>query len=100
MVRLLRARHLTAFSAYFSIIFFVTSSGRLMRKAMREPLFVEFVDECLRVVDPQPTDITDEQVSLFDSFATVDKIPYKNREECWTQVFHLRSSEWLFQRLL
>ncbi len=45
-----------------------------MRKAMREPLFVEFVDECLRVVDPQPSDITDEQVSLFDSFAR-----YKNR---------------------
>jgi hypothetical protein len=41
---------------------------------MREPLFVEFVDECLRVVDPQPSDITDEQVSLFDSFAS-----YKNR---------------------
>jgi hypothetical protein len=41
---------------------------------MREPLFVEFVDECLRVVDPQPSDITDEQVSLFDSYAR-----YKNR---------------------
>ncbi len=50
---------------------------------MREPLFVEFVDECLRVVDPQPSDITDEQVSLFHSFAR-----YKNRVEC--------SSEWLF----
>lgn len=34
----------------------------LMRKAMREPLFVEFVDECLRVVEPQPADLTDEQV--------------------------------------
>jgi hypothetical protein len=33
-----------------------------MRKAMREPLFVEFVDECLRIVEPQPAEITDEQV--------------------------------------
>ncbi len=41
-----------------------------MRKAMREPLFVEFVDECLRVVDPQPSDITDEQVSQFYFFAS------------------------------
>jgi hypothetical protein len=35
-----------------------------MRKAMREPLFVEFVDECLRVIQPQPLEITDEQVRL------------------------------------
>jgi hypothetical protein len=45
-----------------------------MRKAMREPLFVEFVDECLRVVDPQPSDITDEQVSLFDYFGIYKQI--------------------------
>lgn len=36
--------------------------ARLMRKAMREPLLVEFVDECLRIIEPQPADITDEQV--------------------------------------
>ena len=34
-----------------------------MRKAMREPLFVEFVDQCLKIVEPQQTaDITDQQV--------------------------------------
>ena len=26
--------------------------GRLMRRAMKEPLFVEFVDSCLEVIDP------------------------------------------------
>ena len=28
------------------------SISRLMRKAMHEPLFVEFVDECLRILEP------------------------------------------------
>jgi len=35
---------------------------RLMRKAMYEPLFVEFVDECLKVVDPSQQELTDQQV--------------------------------------
>ncbi len=64
-----------------------------MRKAMREPLFVEFVDECLRVVDPQPSDITDEQVSLFDSFAR-----YKTEKNYGRRCFFLRSLEWMFLR--
>lgn len=35
---------------------------RLMRKAMYEPLFVEFVDECMKVVDPAQQELTDQQV--------------------------------------
>jgi len=35
---------------------------RLMRKAMHEPLFVEFVDECLKVLEPAGQQLTDQQV--------------------------------------
>ncbi|XP_023344810.1 zinc finger HIT domain-containing protein 3 [Eurytemora carolleeae] len=35
---------------------------RLMRKAMQEPLFIEFVDECLKVIEPTGIQLTDEQV--------------------------------------
>ena len=37
---------------------------RLMRKAMREPLFLEFVDECLNVVKPSQQELTDQQVTI------------------------------------
>ncbi len=66
-----------------------------MRKAMREPLFVEFVDECLRVVDPQQSDITDEQVSLFDSFAS-----YKNRSLEYNNLLVSHQSLHLLVRIL
>ena len=35
----------------------------LMRKAMREPLFLEFVDVCLETMNPeQPRNFTDEEL--------------------------------------
>ena len=39
------------------------SISSLMRKAMHEPLFVEFVDECLRILEPAGQQLSDEQVS-------------------------------------
>ena len=38
--------------------------GRLMRKAMKEPLFIEFVDSCLEVIDPDSVqkELTDAEV--------------------------------------
>merc|ERR1712096_482746 len=38
--------------------------GRLMRRAMREPLFIEFVDACLEVIDPEGggRELTDQEV--------------------------------------
>merc|ERR1712098_760588 len=38
--------------------------GRLMRRAMKEPLFVEFVDCCLEVIDPESAqkELTDVEV--------------------------------------
>ena len=35
-----------------------------MRKAMQEPLFIEFVDECLKVIEPTGVQLTDEQVGI------------------------------------
>jgi len=38
--------------------------GRLMRKAMKEPLFIEFVDSCLEVIEPDVNskELTDQEV--------------------------------------
>ena len=38
--------------------------GRLMRRAMKEPLFIEFVDACLEVIDPESggRELTDQEV--------------------------------------
>ena len=38
--------------------------ARLMRKAMKEPLFVEFVDACLTLIEPENAqkELTDEQI--------------------------------------
>ena len=37
--------------------------GRLMRKAMREPLFLEFVDCCLEAIgEGEDRELTDEQI--------------------------------------
>eukprot|EP00092_Neocalanus_flemingeri_P029206 GFUD01031702.1.p1 GENE.GFUD01031702.1~~GFUD01031702.1.p1 ORF type:complete len:158 (-),score=32.42 GFUD01031702.1:70-543(-) len=38
--------------------------GRLMRRAMKEPLFIEFVDACLQVIDPEAVqkELTDQEV--------------------------------------
>ena len=33
-----------------------------MRKAMREPLFIEFVDECLKIIEPTSQQLSDKQV--------------------------------------
>ena len=41
-----------------------SSEGRLMRRAMKEPLFVEFVDCCLEIIDPDSAkkELTDAEV--------------------------------------
>ena len=58
---LLTNKHLRDF------LMFLDSSddkARLMRKAMREPLFVEFVDTCLETLDPEMMnrEVTDEEL--------------------------------------
>lgn len=57
---LLRNPHLQNF---LTVIDTSDNPPRLMRKAMHEPLFIEFVDECLKIVDPNNTEqLTDQQV--------------------------------------
>ena len=53
--------------SYFLIInnkinYFMCLFLRLMRKAMREPLFIEFVDECLKIIEPTSQQLSDKQV--------------------------------------
>lgn len=56
---LLRNPHLQSF---LKTIDEAENPQRLMRKAMHEPLFVEFVDECLRILEPAGQQLSDEQV--------------------------------------
>ena len=58
--RILTNRHLREFLLYLDSC---EDKAMLMRKAMREPLFLEFVDVCLDTIDPQRSkDLTDEEL--------------------------------------
>lgn len=59
LVNLLANPHLQSF---LTSVDTADNPGRLMRKAMREPLFLEFVDECMKVVKPSQQELTDQQI--------------------------------------
>jgi len=59
LVNLLKNPHLQDF---LKTVDSADNPGRLMRKAMKEPLFLEFVDECMKVVAPNQQEITDQQI--------------------------------------
>jgi len=56
---LLKNQHLQAF---LKTLDEAENPPRLMRKAMREPLFIEFVDECLKIIEPTSQQLSDKQV--------------------------------------
>merc|ERR1719452_322878 len=59
LVNLLKNPHLQDF---LKTVDSADNPGRLMRKAMKEPLFLEFVDECMKVVAPNQQELTDQQI--------------------------------------
>jgi len=67
LVQLLKNSHLQDF---LKTVDSAQNPRRLMRQAMQEPLFLEFVDECLKVVAPTRRELSDQEIldSIKESF--------------------------------
>jgi len=67
LVQLLKNSHLQDF---LKTVDSAQYPRKLMRQAMQEPLFLEFVDECLKVVAPTTRELSDQEIldSIKESF--------------------------------